>query len=54
MPGSMFHQSRSVEFWADGIDGQTILEAKFVKKAKNSPFIAGSRSADFLCADVIG
>lgn len=45
-------QGGGEEFWADGIAGDTILEAKFVSNAASSPFIAGSNIPDNLRAKI--
>jgi hypothetical protein len=36
------------QFWADGIEAQTVLEAKLIVKPEQSPFIFGSRCPDFV------
>jgi len=42
------------EFWADGIEGNVILEAKCVTDAARSPFIKGSNIPAFLRDKIVG
>jgi hypothetical protein len=51
-PDTYTLEGGGVEFDADGLDGTTILEAKFVKDDKASPYIPGSTAPVFLHNEV--
>jgi hypothetical protein len=42
------------QFWADGVMGTTIQEAKFIGNAARSPFVPGSGVPDFIRTKVVG
>ena len=51
-PNNYLIQGGGEEFWADGIQGTTIQEVKYVSNPANSPFIANSSIPDFIQARV--
>lgn len=36
------------EYWADGIEGTTLVDAKFIKATKSSPFTTDSKVPSFI------
>lgn len=41
------------QFWADGVENRTVLEVKLVLDLRKSPYILGSKTPEYVRANVI-